>query len=45
MTGTFARVEKTLIALLSDKDNKVIALTGDWGTGNGERGKPTFGTR
>lgn len=33
MTGTFARVEKTLIALLSDKNNKVIALTGDWGTG------------
>lgn len=33
MTGTFARVEKTLIALLGDKDNKVIALTGAWGTG------------
>ena len=33
MTQTFDRVKNSLIALLEDQDNKVIALTGKWGTG------------
>lgn len=33
MTQTFARVKESLLALLHDKDHKVIALTGKWGTG------------
>lgn len=33
MTQTFTRVKNSLVALLQDQDNKVIALTGKWGTG------------
>ena len=33
MTDTHTRVKNSLIALLQDQDNKVIALTGNWGTG------------
>ena len=33
MPQTFIRVKNSLIALLQDQDNKVIALTGRWGTG------------
>ncbi len=33
MTQTFKRVKDSLVALLQDQDNKVIALTGKWGTG------------
>lgn len=33
MANTYTRVKNSLIALLHDQDNKVIALTGRWGTG------------
>lgn len=33
MSQTFSRVKESLVALLEDKDRKVIALTGKWGTG------------
>ena len=33
MTQTFKRVKDSLLALLQDKDHRVIALTGKWGTG------------
>ena len=33
MTHTFKRVKDSLVALLQDRDYKVIALTGKWGTG------------
>ena len=33
MANTYTRVKSSLIALLQDQDNKVIALTGRWGTG------------
>lgn len=33
MSQTFARVKESLVELLQDNDQKVIALTGKWGTG------------
>jgi hypothetical protein len=33
VTETFSRVERNLIELLGEADNRVIALTGKWGTG------------
>jgi len=36
MTNTYARVNASLIALLGDKNHKVIALRGKWGTGKTE---------
>lgn len=33
MSGTFTQVRNTVISLLKDKDLKVIAITGKWGTG------------
>lgn len=33
MSQTYSRVKESLVALLQDKEHKVIALTGKWGTG------------
>jgi hypothetical protein len=33
MVDTYTRVKDSLVTLLQDQDNKVIALTGKWGTG------------